>query len=192
MRIGITLNDVIRDFLSQLKYTYNKYYQIDLTDTEIDSWDLLKFFDFKTEEKLNDFLYSDAPLEIFGHADQLYPNLCSKLNQFIEDVSDDGEHEVIILSRDAHKSRPSTLFFLTKLGFTGDQIKFVLDTSKKWDGIDVLITANPIALSSKPDGKTSVKIKTTYNTDAVADFEFDSILDIISDETVINKILKND
>jgi hypothetical protein len=35
-------------------------------------------------------------------------------------------------------------------------------TLKKWDGIDVLITANPKALESKPEGKISIKVNASY------------------------------
>lgn len=192
MKIGITLNEVIRDFIGQLKYVYGKYYKEDLEDIVIEEWDLLKYFKFPNELKLNEFLYSEAPMEIFAHADQLHTNIGPILNRFIADINDYEEHEIFIISRDAHKSRPSTLFFLSKLGFTGDNIKFVTDTSKKWDGIDVLVTANPIALEAKPEGKISVKINATYNKDVEADYELDSILDFVNNEEMFNKIIEND
>ena len=191
MRIGITLNEVIRDFIGQLKYVYGKYYNEDLDDVEIEEWDLLKYFQFPNETKLNEFLYSEAPMEIYAHADQLHNNIGPILNKFIADINDYEEHEIIIISRDAHKSRPSTLFFLSKLGFTGDNIKFVTDTTKKWDGIDILVTANPIALEAKPEGKISVKINASYNKNVEADYDLDSILDFVNDEDMFNKIIKN-
>ena len=191
MVIGITLNDVIRDFIGQLKYTHTKYFGEDMEDTEITDWDLFKFFRFKTEVELNDFLYSEAAMEIFAHADQLHNNIGAQLNNFIADIVDDEEHEIILISRDAHKSRPSTLFFLSKLGFTGGNIKFVTDTSRKWDGVDILVTANPIAILNKPEGKIAVKINTSYNKDIKADYELDNILEFINDEKMFNKIINN-
>lgn len=192
MRIGITLNEVIRDFIGQLKYVYTKYYGENMEDVDVEDFDLIKYFKFDSEKKLNEFLYSEAPMEIFAHADQLHNNIIPKLNRFISDVNDYEEHEVIILSRDAHKSRPSTLFFLSKLGFTGNSIKFLDDTSKMWDCVDVLVTANPIALENKPEGKISVKINASYNKKVEADFELDTILDFIEDENKFNEILKHD
>jgi len=192
MRIGISLNEVIRDFIGQLKYVYGKYYNEDLDDVVIEEWDLLKYFQFPNETKLNEFLYSEAPMEIYAHADQLHNNIGPILNRFIADINDYEEHEIVIISRDAHKSRPSTLFFLSKLGFTGDNIKFVTDTTKKWDGIDILVTANPIALEAKPEGKFSVKINASYNKNVEADYELDSILDFVNDEDMFNKIINND
>lgn len=191
MKIGITLNEVIRDFIGQFKYVYGKYHGLQMDDDdEVDKWDLIKFFPFPNEKKLNEFLYSEAPMEIFAHADQLHNNIGPILNKFISEINDEEEHEVIIISRDAHKSRPSTLFFLSKLGFTGNNIKFVTDTVKKWDDIDVLVTANPIALEAKPEGKVSVKINASYNTDTEADFSLDSILDFVTDEVKFNEIVK--
>lgn len=190
MRIGITLNEVIRDFIGQLKYVYTKYYGEDMEEVEIDDFDLTKFFKFDSEKKLNEFMYSESPMEIFAHADQLHNNIVPKLNRFIDDINDYEEHEIVILSRDAHKSRPSTLFFLSKLGFTGDTIKFLNDTTKMWDGIDVLVTANPIALENKPEGKISVKINASYNKDIEADYELDDIFQFIDDEIKFNEIVE--
>jgi hypothetical protein len=189
MRIGITLNEVIRDFIGQFKYVYGKYYKTDLEDIDVDEWDLLKFFKFPNEKKLNEFLYSEAPMEVFAHADQLHTNIGAILNKFIAEVNDEEEHEIVMISRDAHKSRPSTLFFLSKLGFTGNNIKFVTDTTKKWDDIDILVTANPKALDAKPEGKISVKINATYNKNTEADYELESILDFVNDEEKFNEIV---
>jgi hypothetical protein len=73
------------------------------------------------------------------------------------------------------KSNPSTFFFLSKTGCKIENIRFVTDYAKKWDGIDVLITANPKALESKPEGKISIKVNASYNKN-VSDYEIDSLL----------------
>ena len=187
-RIGITLDEVLRDFIGRLKSVYGKYYNIDLEDTDIDDFDLLKFLKFKDEKELNEFLYVEAPMEIFAMADQAENNIMPKLNRFIDDINDFEEHEVTIISRDAHKARPSTLFFLSKLGFTGNSIRFLNDTSKMWDYVDILVTANPIALKTKPEGKTSVKINSSYNKEIEADFELDNIFQFIEDEKKFKEI----
>lgn len=190
IKIGITLNEVTRDFVGRLKYIYAKYYGVDLTDTVIDDFDLTKFFKFESEQKFNEFLYVDAPMEIFAHAGELEKNLITKLNSFMADIEDYEECEFYILSREGHKARPSTLFFLSKFGFTGSNIKFYTDTLKMWDDVDVLITANPKALDGKPNNKKSVKINSSYNKNSNSDFEFDSILNIVDDEVTFNKIIK--
>jgi len=58
-----------------------------------------------------------------------------------------------------------------------------------WNYVDTLITANPVALESKPEGKTAVKIKAPYNTNSVGDFELDSLLDFINNIDTQDKIL---
>ena len=195
MRIGITLNEVVRDFIGQFTYTYNKYKkgenlfnEVDLKERPIEEWDLLKYFNFDNIEELNKFLYTEASLEVFGHADQLHTNIIPKLNRFISDMTDE-EHEVVIISREADKSIPATFFFFTKIGLIANNFKFVTDTTKKWDYIDVLITANPKALEAKPEGKISVKVDATYNTDVDSDYAVETLMELFDNEEFLNKIL---
>jgi len=190
MKIGITLNEVLRDYISQFIHTYQKYIgETNLTTNDVTSLDLLDFFTFKNVDELNTFLYLEAPLEIFGHADQTYDGVFNQLNTFIMDIKDGEEHQLEIVSREVDKSIPSTLFFLSKVGCKMENLRFVQNHKDKWDGLDVLITANPTALENKPEGKVSVKVKTPYNQNTPSDFEIDSILDFIKDETLRDKIL---
>ena len=192
MKIGISINEVLRDFLSQFVYTYSKYIgETSIVEGDVTSFNLLDHFKFNSLTELNQFLYLEAPLEIFGHADQTSDGLMSHFNQFLSDIKDDEEHEVILVSKEANKSIPSTFFFLSKTGCRIEKINFVQDSVKEWDGIDVLVTANPDALKNKPSGKISVKIKTSYNSDAPADYQLDSILEFIKDESLRERILTN-
>jgi len=190
MKIGITLNEVLRDFIGQFAYTYNKYIaETNITEKDITDFDLLNYFKFDNIDKLNSFMYLEAPLEIFGHADQLSDGLMNQFNDFLNEIDYEGEHEIEIVSREVNKAIPSTLFFLSKTGCKAKKIRFVTKYEDKWDGIDILITANPRALEAKPKGKISVKVKTNYNTKTFADYEIDSILDFIRNEELRNKIL---
>jgi hypothetical protein len=190
MKIGISLNEVLRDFIGQLTYTYNKYIEeINIKEGDVTNFNLIEFFKFKSIEDLNKFLYLEAPLEIFGHADQMSDGLMNHFNQFLMDTEDDGEHEIELVSKEANKSIPSTFFFLSKTGCRIDKIRFIKDSKKEWDGVDVLITANPDALNNKPSGKIGIKIKTSYNQDVKTDLELDSILEFFKDENLRNKIL---
>lgn len=190
MKIGITLNEVLRDYVGQLAYTYDKYIgENDVTEEDITNFNLIEFFKFEDINKFNTFLYLEAPLEIFGHADQMSDGLMNRFNTFLMDIKDDGEHEIEIVSREIDKSIPSTYFFLSKTSCRIDKVRFVQDYVSKWDGLDVLITANPQALEAKPSGKISVKVNTTYNKNISADFEIDSILDFIKNEDLRTKIL---
>jgi hypothetical protein len=198
-KIGITLNDVLREFTAQFEYVYDKYFpkysesgkqiQLNLRENPVTSFNLIEHFPFKNVDEMNEFLHREAALEIFGHADQMHPNLMNQLNNFIMELNDDTEHKIEIVSREAINSIPATYFFLSKTLCRTEQIRFVTKYEDKWNGVDILITANPKVLQSKPQGKVSVKVKTTYNTDVQADYEIETVLDFIKDETLRNKIL---
>lgn len=190
MKIGIDINEVLRDFIGQLAYTYEKYIgEVDIDENPVNSFELINHFKFETIDEMNKFLYLEASLEIFGHADQLHENLMSQFNMFLMDIKDEEEHEIIITSKEVAKSIPSTYFFLSKLGCRAEQIKFVQDYETIWDGVDLLITANPTALESKPNNKISLKINSSYNKESKSDFELDSILEFIKDNKLREKIL---
>jgi 5'(3')-deoxyribonucleotidase len=191
-RIGISINEVLRDTLSQLDYTYSKYIsekETTVTRDEITSFDLTKHFEFESTKQLNRFLFDEASLEIFGHADQMFENLMTKFNMFLVDIDEEEEHTIELVSREYLKSIPSTLFFLSKLGCRATNIRFIKQNEDEWDGLDILITANPVALENKPDNKISVKIKAPYNSNSVADYELNSILEFIMDGSIREKII---
>lgn len=190
MKIGITINEVLRNYIGQLAYMYEKYIDdIDITEKDVTNFNLIEFFKFDTIDKLNSFIYLEAPLEIFGHAGQMSDGLMNHFNNFISEMIDDGEHEIELVSREVEKSIPSTYFFLSKTNCRANKLRFVTTHAEKWDTLDILITANPRALESKPSGKISVKVNAPYNKDIVADYEIDSILDFINNDELRDKIL---
>lgn len=190
MKIGISINEVLRDFIGQFIYTYEKYIgETNLSINDVTSLKLIDFFNFENIDVLNKFIYLEAPLEIFGHADLVSDGIMNQFNNFLMDIKDDGLHEIELVSKEAGKSIPSTFFFLSKTGCKVEKIRFVLNSINEWDGLDVLITANPDALLNKPNGKMSIKIRAPYNKDVKADLELDSILDFIKDESLRNKFL---
>lgn len=190
MKIAISINEVLRGFIEQLAYTYDKYVEpTEITAGDVTNFNLIEFFKFDDINKLNSFLYLEAPLEIFGHADQMSDGLMNHFNHFIMDMQDEEEHEIELVSREIDKSIPSTYFFLSKTSCRIDRLRFVKQNIEEWGDADILITANPIALENKPSGKISVKVKSSYNTDVTADYEIDSILDFIKDEELRNRIL---
>jgi hypothetical protein len=192
MKIGITLNEVVRAYLEQFHHTYQKYKgYVEFEVEDVKSFDLLKYYDFKDKEELNLFLYKNCSLEVFGHADQTEKNIFVKLNNLIMDIEDEGEHEIYIVSREHNASIPSTLFFLSKMLCKARNIKFVKGHDELWDGMDVLITADPDTIAEKPEGKIAFKINTPYNTEVNGDFDFDSPSEII-DIDAITKLIKID
>lgn len=199
MKIAISINEVLRDFIGQFIYTYEKYIIPELekdgkkvSEIEIEdvtSFNLMDHFEFEDINTLNTFLYKEAPLEIFGHADLMSDGLMIHFNRFLSDIKDDEEHEIELVSREVDKSIPSTFFFLSKTACLIDKIRFVKNNEDEWGDADVLVTSNPQALLNKPNGKLSVKVKSSYNKEIKSDYEIDTLLDFINDEDFRNKIL---
>lgn len=193
MIIGISLNEVIRDFRGQFEKIYNKYHPQD-EETEPKQIDKSKFnlldnfyFSGGTEE-LNKFLYFDSSLEIFGHANELHTNIITHLNQFHNDMEDEG-HTIMLISKELANSKPSTLFFLSKTSCKINTIKFVRKSEDKWKHVDIMITTDPDVLNSKPSDKKSIKITTDYNKNCNSDFTINNLKTILSDKELLNKII---
>lgn len=190
MIIGISINEVLRDLIGQFIYTYEKYIQkTDVKESDVTSINFNDFFTFESVDDYNKFLYLEAPLEIFGHADLVSDGIMAHFNNFLMDIKDEEEHQILLTSKEINKSIPSTFFFLSKTGCRVEKINFVQNSINEWDNVDILITANPDALKNKPEGKVSVKVKAPYNQDVSGDYEIDTILDFIKDENLRNKIL---
>jgi len=193
MIIGISLNEVIRDFRGQFEKVYNRYHPLD-EESKPKTIDNSKFnlldnyyFSGGTEE-LNKFLYFDSSLEIFGHANELHTNIVTHLNQFHNDMEDEG-HTVIIISKELANSKPSTLFFLSKTSCKINTIKFVRKSEDKWNHVDIMITTDPDVLDSKPTDKKSIKIETEYNKNCQSDFTIKNLKTILSDKELLYKII---
>lgn len=176
MRIGIDLNGVLRDTLGKIEQVYDKFYlsnedgesdfKYEIIDP-IDSLNLLNHFKFPSDNDLYEFLYIEHPMEIFGHAPSVEYTGMNDLNDFYIDMRDN--HEIIIVSDEIGKSKPATLFFLSKFSCLVENIKFYSEQTKNnmLDSIDVLLTANPDLLLNHPTDKKIIKYNTSYNTEIV-------------------------
>jgi hypothetical protein len=141
MRIAIDVNGVLRDTIGKFTQLYQKHmiddHQDEFTnetytlnpsgDTELDvitpfkyeilsevtSLNLRDHFTFQSDEELYDFIYNEFPMQIFGHAGSTEISSMNDLNDFYLNFRDD--HDVLIVSDEIGKSKPATLFFLSKL-----------------------------------------------------------------------------
>jgi hypothetical protein len=192
MKIGIALNEVLRDFISQFAYTYEKYHGVpfDIEKNPITDFNLMnhELVDFESEYEMKKFLYMEAALEIFGQGDQTHPNIMTHFNQFLIEMKDEEEHEIELVSREAANSIPATYFFLSKTLCKASNVRFVTAYEDKWDGVDVLISACPTTLEAKPSGKISVKVNAPYNKDVKADFEIDDLFQFMDDYELRERI----
>lgn len=194
MVIGITVDEVLRDFLERFTRVYEKYGYgdgIDLEKNPVKDPELISYFDkFKDKDDMNNFLYNECALEVFGHADQLRENLINEFNKFLNRFRDEEtEHEIKLISREAINSIPATYFFLSKTGCRIDNVKFVTKFEEKWDEADILITASPRALKAKPENKISVKVNCSYNIGVEADHEIDRIEHLFKDLSHLGEII---
>lgn len=174
MRIGVEINGVLRNTLDKIQQTYNKFY-VERTDgiedsefkyeiiSDLTTLDLKSHLKFRDDDEVLSFLYEEFPMEIFGHAQSTEYSTFNDLNEFYINMRD--EHELIIISDEIGKSKPASLFFLSKFGCQFEKIKFYSNYTIKemWSEIDILITANPNLLENHPEEKLLIKYETNYN-----------------------------
>ena len=175
MRIGIEVNGVLRNTLGKIEQTYQKF-MIDKTDgieyeddfkyeivLPIENLEIKKHFKFRNDDEMYSFLYEEFPMEIFGHAQSSEYTTFNDLNEIYINLRDN--HELLIVSDEISKSKPSTLFFLSKFGCLVEKIKFYsnITIESMWDEVDVLLTSNPSLLLECPKDKIVIKFETEYN-----------------------------
>jgi len=213
MRIAIDLNGVIRDVFTKTEQVYTKFYleendsdeNLKEYDNDTGEWvekenldnfeyglnlpvtsmDLINHFKFKDSEELYNFFYIDFPMNIFGHSPSVSGNTFNILNDFYLDYRDDNE--ITIISDEIGKSKPATLFFLSKYGCLIENIKFYskITLEHTFSQFDVIITSNPDILSLDMNNKKVIKYETTYNQEFKSEYsikcisELDKILKLI-------------
>lgn len=211
MKIGVSINGVLRDFFGQIEKTHTKYFNPeDGEELFVGDYDLEKWIKFPKEEivrneiefnpnfnekeflksedmletqsvtdeeiTVDDFVYDKCCLEIFGYADEIIDGSVQTINDL--SLYTTGKHEFIITSREAGRSVPSTLFFLSKTGCMIQDIKFTMGTSDCWKYVDVMITDHPEILQSKPEGKITIKIEKTFNSDIPSDYTIRTVKEL--------------
>lgn len=192
MRIGIEINGVLRDTLEKFKQLYEKHlvnvdhemflgrtYDIDYSGnteetyntnsfeygiiSDANSLDLMSHYKFQNKDELYSFMYEEYAMELFGHAPSTEMNTFNLLNEIYYDLRD--EYNLLIVSDEIGKSKPASLFFLSKFGCLIEKILFYSEITKDqmWDEVDILLTANPVLLSNVPENKSIIKFRTNYN-----------------------------
>lgn len=208
-RIGIEINGVLRDTIGKFTQLYekhmieekddnNKTYEIDLSGnteeispleefeykilSEVESLNLMNHFNFKDENELYSFMYEDFAMQIFGHAGSTETFTFNDLNEIYHKYRD--SNELLIVSDEMGKSKPASLFFLSKFGCLLEKVKFYsnLTINSMWDEIDILLTANPNLILEKPKDKIVIKYKTIYNKNVDCEYEINTLKEL--DETL--------
>ena len=204
MRIGIEINGVLRNTVDKFEKTYQKF-MIDKTDgmeeeesfdykitLPITSLDLKSHFTFQNDDEYFSFLYEEFPMEIFGHAQSTEYSTFNDLNELYVQLRDN--HDILIVSDEIGKSKPASLFFLSKFGCLIEKVKFYSNQTinSMWDEIDVLLTSNPDLILNHPDDKYIIKYNTDYNKEIKCDDEISSIKELSNKlNQIINNNVKN-
>lgn len=197
MKIAVDLNDVLRDYTANFGEYFKKGYNqdINLDELEITTNDLSQVFPFKSRYDYEHFVYEDFAWELFAKCPSCDRGLGAAFSNWITktitNIDVNEEIEVIIVSPMEYGiTIPATYWFISKLGCRAREIYLPTDSTTIWDKCDVLITANPNLLSEKPEGKKSVKIKTDYNIDCEADFEYNNMLEFLREDGNTEKLTK--
>ena len=176
MRVAIELNGVLIDTLKKIQQEYEKWYlenpfkeDEEKSDydviSDLTTLDISKHLKFRDDDELYDFLYKEHTMEIFGHAGSVETSSIMDFNEFYLDMRE--KHDILIVSDEIGKSKPASLFFISKFGCLVETVKFYSESTINllWDSIDVLLTANPKLLLNYPKGKIIIKYETSYNQD---------------------------
>jgi hypothetical protein len=216
-KIGIEINGVLRDTIGKFTQLYEKHlieknevdlsnptYSIDMSGntelelveepfkyeklSDITSLDLTTHFSFPSKDELYSFMYEDYTMELFGHAPSTEMLSFNMLNDIYYNLRD--SYDLMIVSDEIGRSKPSSLFFLSKFGCLLEKVFFYSEITKNnmWDEVDILLTANPDLLLNKPDNKIVIKFITDYNKHIESDYEILSLSDL---ELTIKKIEEN-
>jgi hypothetical protein len=209
MRIGIEINGVLRDTISKFTQLYEKHmieekdddsktFDVDISGnteelvsseefeykilSEVTSLNLMDHFRFNDENELYKFTYEDFAMQIFGHAGSTETFTFNDLNEIYLKYRNDNE--LLIVSDEMGKSKPASLFFLSKFGCQLEKVKFYSNVTinSMWNEIDVLLTSNPTLLLEKPKDKIVVKYNTNYNKNVDCEYEINSLKEF--DETL--------
>jgi len=216
MRIGIEINGVLRNTIEKITQVYQKNYidknqdyfigqtyNLDLSGNTkeetlpepfkyemllpVSSLDLTEHFKFQSKEEYYSFLYEEHPMEIFGHAPSTEMTTFHDLNSIYVNLRD--EHDFLIVSDEIGKSKPASLFFLSKFGCEIEKVKFYSNYTIKsmWDEVDILVTSNPELIKNCPDNKIVIKFETEYNKNVSISNNITKIKEL--EHTLIQKLL---
>lgn len=195
MKIGIELNNVLRDINSQILKYYKKDINKEFDDKNVDKniVNLIDRLKFESKKAKSDFMYIDYPYEIFGCAKTMERNLSNTLNNFIVKLSDmeDDIYDLCLFSlKEKGLSIQSTYYFLSKIGSRAREMFFPKKGEEMWEKCDVIITTNKHIIKSKPEYKKVVMIKTSDNQNLSdkCDLIYNSLDELLNDDEFLTKI----
>ena len=215
MRIGIEINGVLRDTIGKFTQLYEKHliedaefnnptYLMDLSGntevaliedpfkyeilSDVTSLNLLDHYAFPSKDGLYSFMYEEYTMELFGHAPSTEMMTFNILNDIYHNLRD--KYDLMIVSDEIGRSKPSSLFFLSKFGCLLEKVFFYSEVTKNdmWNSVDILLTANPDLLLNKPSNKIVIKYETEFNKNIESEYTIKSLSEF---EDKLTKIIEN-
>jgi hypothetical protein len=194
-RVAIEIDGVLRDTFAKLEQIYQKFLidELELVDEDFkfeikkpfDTKDFTNHFVFKNEEEFFTFVYEEFAMEIFGHSPS------SELTTFIDlkdlQIGLQNEIEWVLISEQIGKTKPATLFFVSKFGCDVDKVVFFNKKTidKIWDEFDILVASSPNLLSNT-DTKPTIKYERTYNSNIDVQYTITNLKEL---ESTLKKII---
>jgi hypothetical protein len=127
-------------------------------------------------------------MQIFGHSPSTHMSTFQDLNEIYRKYKDD--FKFVLISEQVGKTKPATLFFISKFGCEIDRIIFYnkLNEEKIWKEFDILLASNPHLLQESKD-KTLIKFETSYNSSIKIDKTISNLKEF---EEELKKLKNND
>lgn len=194
-RVAIEIDGVLRDTFTKLEQIYQKYLidELELVDEDFkfeikkpyDTKDFRNHFVFKTEDEYFTFVFEEFAMEIFGHSPS------TELTTFMDlkdlQITYQNEVEWVLISEQIGKTKPATLFFISKFGCDVDKVLFfnkkTLDNI--WDEFDILVASSPNLLDNS-EIKPTIKYERTYNSNIDVNHTITNLKEL---ESTLKKIL---
>jgi len=194
-RVAIEIDGVLRDTFAKLEQIYQKFLidELELVDEDFkfeikkpfDTKEFTNHFVFKNEEEFVTFVYEEFAMEIFGHSPS------SELTTFIDlkdlQIGHQNEIEWVLISEQIGKTKPATLFFISKFGCDVDKVVFFNKKTidKIWNEFDILVASSPNLLSNT-DTKPTIKYERTYNSNIDVQYTITNLKEL---ESTLKKII---
>ena len=204
MKIAVEINGVLRNTIEKFKQVYEKHmidenldesyvepsvFEIDEDGnseqliskehfnykilSDVTSLNLDEHFSFRSKEEYFSFMYEEFPMHIFGHAPSTEMTSFNDLNDFYNEFRD--EHDIVIISDEIGKSKPATLFFLSKFSCLIESVIFYNSVTKDkvLNDFDLIVTSNPEIIINYPN--KVIKFERNYNKQVDAKFTLSTL-----------------
>lgn len=196
IRIGIELNDVVRNINKQILKYYQKDIDPSLDLDEVDEKDdVFKYAKFDSNKSKNEFIYIDYPYEIFGCAKTITKDLQVEMNNWLSELTnyEDDDVEIYFYSLNEESlTIQSSYFFLSKIGTRVRKVIFPRDLNDLTKDTDVIVTANEkvVGFLDGKKGIYSILINNNINSECKdkTNANYDSLSDVIKDDGLLNTL----